>query len=529
MQKTTATLATLSVIGLLTAGLAAQESNWSHWGIEFANSGATEAQQPFIRGITALHLHMFEDAEAHFQQAQRVDPDFAMAYWGEAMAHNQPIWRIQRRDQAQAILERLGSTPTERAAKAPTTREKDYLATLEILYGTGDKRARDVAYEQAMRQLSERYPGDTEALAFWTLSRVVLFPRTRVGMQQRMRTAALAQEILTRNPHHPGGARYLIQATDDPIHAELGLIAAEMLVDAQPQSSTARHLPGHVFIQLGRWAEAAKQHMTAFDASMQWTAAHGYTLQELNDHNYVHLLNYGQYCHLQLGQLEKARDIIDLTRRDYRRSDQSPTIGHALAITSARYLIETADWEMTAELAVTAKRDQFDDHPGLHLALGLGAGWTGQVELARASLAWLARFDTTRGAIMRHQVAALIRRAEGDLEGTLQLLAEAVNLEDATIAFTHLGVNAYLMKPSHELYGEVLLSGKQPSEALDLFEAALIRYPGRTASLLGAARSSAAVGNRDLARRYYSAVQENFLNADPKHPIAQELLAFLSK
>ena len=341
MQKTTATLAALGVIGLLTAGLAAQESNWSHWGIEFANSGATEAQQPFIRGVTALHLHMFEDAEAHFQQAQRVDPDFAMAYWGEAMAHNQPIWRIQRRDQAQAILERLGSTPTERAAKAQTTREKDYLATLEILYGTGDKPARDVAYEQAMRQLSERYPDDTEALAFWTLSRVVLFPRTRVGMQQRMRTAALAQEILKRNPHHPGGARYLIQATDDPIHAELGLIAAEMLVDAQPQSSTARHLPGHVFIQLGRWAEAAKQHMTAFDASMQWTAAHGYTLQELNDHNYVHLLNYGQYCHLQLGQLEKARDIIDLTRRDYRRSDQSPTIsaGEASVRPSSGFLV----------------------------------------------------------------------------------------------------------------------------------------------------------------------------------------------
>ena len=528
MQRANAILATLGVIGLLTPGLAAQESNWDHWGIEFANSGATEAQEPFMRGVTALHLHMFEDAEAHFQQAQRVDPDFTMAYWGEAMAHNQPIWRIQHRDQAHAILERLGSTPADRAARASTTREKDYLATLEILYGMGDKRARDVAYEQAMRQLSERYPDDTEALAFWTLSRVVLFPRTRVGMQQRMKTAALAQEILKRNPHHPGGARYLIQATDDPIHADLGLIAAEMLVDAQPQSSTARHLPGHVFIQLGRWAEAAKQHMTAFDASMQWTDAHGYTLEQLNDHNYVHLLNYGQYCYLQLGQLEKARDIIDLTRRDYRRSDRSPTIGSALAITSARYLIETAQWEMTAELAASANRDKFGDHPGLQLALGLGAGWTGQRELARASLAWLARFDTTRGAIMRHQVAALIRRAEGDVEGAVQLLANAVDIEDETIAFTHLGVDAHLMKPSHELYGEVLLSEKRPSEALEMFEAALIRYPGRTASLLGAARSSAAVGNRGLAQRYYSAVQENFVNADPKHPIVQELVSFLS-
>ena len=84
------------------------------------------------------------------------------------------------------------------------------------------------------------------------------------------------------------------------------------------------------------------------------------------------------------------------------------------------------------------------------------------------------------------------------------------------------------MKPSHELYGEVLLSLKRPSEALELFEAALIRYPGRTASLLGAARSSAAGGNRGPAQRYYSAVQENFVNADPKHSIVQELLSFLS-
>ena len=63
-----------------------------------------------------------------------------------------------------------------------------------------------------------------------------------------MKTVALAQEILERNPRHSGGTRYLIQSTDDPIHAELGLIVAQVFVAGRPESSTARHLPGHVFM-----------------------------------------------------------------------------------------------------------------------------------------------------------------------------------------------------------------------------------------------------------------------------------------
>lgn len=241
-------LCLLVALALAPAVSVAQESDWDYWGVEFPTSGAPNAQQHFIRGVTALHLHMFEDAEEHFQHAQTADPDFAMAYWGEAMAHNQPIWRIQRRDRAHAILHRLGPTPAARAAKTPTAREQAYLAALDILYGDGDKRTRDVAYERATQRLSERYPDDAEALAFWALSRVVLFPRDREGMQQRMKTVALAQEILERNPHHSGGTRYLIQSTDDPIHAELGLIVAQVFVAGRPESSTARHLPGHVFM-----------------------------------------------------------------------------------------------------------------------------------------------------------------------------------------------------------------------------------------------------------------------------------------
>src|SRR5271157_4403704 len=51
-----------------------------------------EAQTAFVRGLLLLHVFEYSDAAKAFQSAQAIDPTFAMAYWGEAMTHNHPIW-----------------------------------------------------------------------------------------------------------------------------------------------------------------------------------------------------------------------------------------------------------------------------------------------------------------------------------------------------------------------------------------------------------------------------------------------------
>ena len=60
-------------------------------------------------------LHQYEEAIEAFQESTKVEPDFAMGYWGEAMAHNHPLWSEQdiaagvrhtRRLAAQPILMR---------------------------------------------------------------------------------------------------------------------------------------------------------------------------------------------------------------------------------------------------------------------------------------------------------------------------------------------------------------------------------------------------------------------------------------
>src|SRR4051795_134652 len=82
--------------------------------VSFADSGSTAAQAPFLRGLALLHNFEYPDAAEQFRKAQAVDPDFAMAYWGEAMTYTHPVWMQQDTAAARAVLGRLGATPEAR-------------------------------------------------------------------------------------------------------------------------------------------------------------------------------------------------------------------------------------------------------------------------------------------------------------------------------------------------------------------------------------------------------------------------------
>ena len=111
--------------------------------ISFPNSGSQAAQAPFIRGVLLLQSFEYDEAIAAFREAQRIDPGFALAYWGEALSYNQPLWYNENADKARAVLARLAPTPAARQAKASTAREKGYLDAVEKLFATGAKSARD--------------------------------------------------------------------------------------------------------------------------------------------------------------------------------------------------------------------------------------------------------------------------------------------------------------------------------------------------------------------------------------------------
>src|ERR1700676_5080542 len=203
------------------AGQAAGNLGATH----FPNSGAPGAQRDFLRGLLLLHSFEYEAARKSFQAAEGTDPGFAMAYWGEALTYNHPLWGEQDLAAARSALARLAATPEERAAKAPTARERDYLASAEKLYGDGDKVQRDADYSAALGALVRAHPDDLDARAFYALSILGLTGGKR-NVANYMRAAAEAEAVYEVDRSHPGALHYLIHAYDDPIHAPLGLRAA---------------------------------------------------------------------------------------------------------------------------------------------------------------------------------------------------------------------------------------------------------------------------------------------------------------
>ena len=177
------------------------------------------AQTAFMRGLLLLHLFEYRDAANAFQAAEKIDPTFVMAYWGEAMTHNHPVWNELDVPAGQAALRKLAPTPEARAAATSDPRERAYLSTVEILYdGQGTKPERDAQYATAMQKLAQAYPSDDEAQLFYSLALLGRSEGIR-DVPVYLQAAAIAKAVFERNPDHPGAAHYWIHGMDDPAHA----------------------------------------------------------------------------------------------------------------------------------------------------------------------------------------------------------------------------------------------------------------------------------------------------------------------
>ena len=512
-------LARLSVAGVLAGALALppQDDTGGLGHIRFPTSGPAEAQGHFLRGVAALHSFAYEEATLEFREAQSKAPGFAMACWGEAMARNQTLWLNQDRDAARRILARLGSTPEARAARAGSEKERAFLAAVDVLYGAEDKPARDAAYAQAMERLYARYPADHEVASFYALALLATAHRSPalyseaneethqhalVGSATQAQVARILAKVLLENPRHPGALHYTIHNYDDPDHASLALPAARAYAKAAPESSHALHMPAHVFVQLGLWHEAAAADEASFAQSVAWAKRRGFGTP-MRDH---HSLSWLCYEALQQGRYGRAREALEQIRPAVEETGAA-RLRAIRSVMRAQYVVETRSFE------ILRQETNFDTSAEL-FAIGLSAAQTGLPQvaaLARKELQRRAGDGKLDATVMEKEVAAILELRQGQADRALALAEEAVAAEKALPP--PLGPPRPI-KPSLELYGEVLLEAGRPREAALAFEQALARWPNRSASVRGRARALAAAGDAVGARRQYQQLLVNWSQAD---------------
>ena len=495
-------LTVVVTLTLVVAGARAEAQLASVGSLEFPTSGSPAAQEHFLRGVAILHSFGWKQAIAEFQAAQRIEPDFAMAYWGETLCYNHPLFgNPPDNDSPRAVLRRLGATSGQRLAKAPTEREKGFLEAVEILWGDGDYDDRRVAYMESMLRLQERYPDDDEVATF---AAVATLSAARAmndrSFRYEMRAGALALKVFGKNPDHPGASHYAIHAFDDPTHAPLALPAALRYAEIAPAVAHARHMPTHIFIQHGMWDYVSNHNQIAYDVARD--------LWEPGDSvgDTVHPLDWGQYGDLQRGDYAKARIWIERLETVARESDGQARATRSLTLLNARYVVETEEWQT---LPVT------DDLSAAQLlATGMSAVKTGDLATAaqaEARLKTMAEGDNQSAQIMYREVAALALLARGEGDAAIALMDEALAIADG-MRLPNGAANP--VKPPYELSGEILLELDRPAEAVTRFETSLQRMPGRARSLLGLARAAARSGDRTTAVEQYAKLLANWQGRD---------------
>ncbi len=497
------------------------------------------AQPYFMNGLLLLHNFEYEDAAREFEMAQLLDPNLVMAYWGEAMCYHQPLWFYEDFAKGKGALFKLGVKKEERLEKAKTALEKDFISAMEVLYGDEkDKEARYDKYREAMANMYNKYPAEEEVAAFYALA-LIRDCKVNDKTGQCDAAAKILMKIHAKNPTHPGAMNYLIQIYDDPITAYKARKVANSFMKLAPESKFGLHIPSHTFLALGDWQKVTQCNEAAWKAAEAWVKKRK---KSLEDRDY-HARWWLQYAYLQEGKFSEALELLNEMNRDARYS-KSERMRFHLAMMRGHYLAETGKWLSdvvkieipTKGFSVSVKNMCFfvDAMAALEKHDLPRVDWylnqmTDQrtVEQNNRNDYTNFRLCSTRPVIMKKSIdreLALAEAMEWELQALKALklnkleesegfIRKAIILEDGTAYDPGPPV---VLRPSHEIYGEILSAMGKSREAIQQFDLALQRAPGRSLSLLGKYKALMNLGEKEKAALVKKLLMKNWQQADPQ-------------
>jgi tetratricopeptide (TPR) repeat protein len=491
----------------------------------FQTSCAPEAQQQFERALAMLHSFFFPETVKAFSAIPETDPNCAIAYWGIAISQR-PNPLVGPFDAA-TLKRGLEAVRKGQQIGAGTERERDWLAALEEFYKdyeTVDQDTRAKNYERAMEALAKKYPDDVEARIFYALALNETFDHKT--MDNLVRAIEILESIDKTYPDHPGVTHYLIHSYDFPALAERGIPAADKYAKIAPAAPHAQHMPSHIYSMVGMWQASITSNRRSIEV------ANDYATKSKLDGTLAgvpHALDFMEYAYLQLGQDNKAKEVIEASAAITKVVGPQLAGATARAAVPARYALERQDWREAAALQPLGTGVPAAEAI-THFARAMGLARSGDADAARTSIEALkqirAGLEKASQGYWAGQVEIQILAAEAWLaqaqarrEEALKFLRTAADLEDASEKHVAMENRLY---PMRELLGDLLMEQEQPGAALKEYEAALKNARERLRGYYGAARAAAASGDKEKARGHYAALVRLTGEADPERAEIRE-------
>jgi len=243
-------------------------------------TSSAAAQAYFDQGLRLTYAFNHEEAQRAFRKAQKLDPDCAMCFWGEALVLG-PNINLPMPEEAVAPAFAAMQKARTLAAKA-SPREQALITALSARYvedAKADRTQLDAAYATAMANVTAQFPADNEIAVLYAESVMDLSPWNYWqpgGREPNPQSAPIVpalERVLARDPDHPGAIHYYIhavEASDRPKRAEP---YADRLRGAVPGAGHLVHMPSHIYYRVGRYLDALGDNKTAMAVDEKYLAA----------------------------------------------------------------------------------------------------------------------------------------------------------------------------------------------------------------------------------------------------------------
>jgi len=496
------------------------------------------AQGYFDQGLRLAYAFNHAEARRAFRAAQRLDPDCALCYWGEALVLG-PNINTPMADGALAPA-LAAMARAQAAAGGATAREQALIAALAARYRdepAATRTALDAAYADAMAEVAARYAGDDDIQVLYAESLMDLQPWdywTNAGSAPKGQTAeilALLEGVLARNPDHPGAIHYYIHMVEASDRPERALAPAERLPAAMPGAGHLVHMPFHVLYRVGAYREALAANRAAVAADEAYIAAaapEGIYLQAYYPHNVHSLMASAQMAGEAATAIAAARKLVEVVDDAAARA-----IPWVQPIKAAPYFAHAQFSDPATILEIPDPGDALPYAKAMwHYARGVAAAAKGDAPAARTEaraierLAVQADFSALVAGgvpapdlldLARQVVLARAAQAEGDLVTARAALEAAVAIEDR-LAYTE---PPFWYYPVRQTLGAVLLAMGKAREAEEVFVQALLRVPNNGWALYGLALAYDRLGDDRAATRARERFREAWAGAAEELSLAR--------
>lgn len=497
------------------------------------SSNDDQTQAYFDQGLRLQYAFNHAEAVRAYEEALRYDAGCAMCWWGIALASGPNINAAMDADSGLRAYEAV-QRALELSADAPV--ERDLIEALATRYAADPEAERaplDAAYAAAMEELSVRYPEDADILALYGASRMNLNPWNywsgeyddRVANEGTPQILAALSSAVAIDPTNPGACHYYIHAVE-AAYPERAVECADRLAQLMPGAGHIVHMPGHIYIRVGRYADAVQVNEHAVHADETYIvdqAPMGLYPSAYYPHNYHFMWFAASMAGMSNRAIEAAGMVapkvpVEIAREIY--WIQTVTVLPQLtALTFGHWDAALAAEAPPGELVVATAMHEF--------ANGVALAANGDFAGARAKLAEVTSIDEsvraggpdtmpstspapTLTGIAVHMLAGEIWLRSGEPDAAVEHFRAAAAIEDEML-YDEPPLWYFPVRPT---LGRALLEAGMAAEAEAAYRQDLARFPENGWSLFGLAQALEAQGESAEAAAVRARFEEAWKDAD---------------